>query len=253
MKPDNNRISDNYSIDEDDHLNDDYDLESHGDYDEDYNIEDDEDSDGIGITNTEDTPGTADDSNPNSDDKGEGRKRCLLRLLGMMINPVEGWKKIRRSEASTEDVARECFYPITALAAASCFMECIWKSAVSLNSATIDAVKVFVAFFFGYYLVLILMKLVMPKSHAEIAESDYAKKYVMYNMSTLALFYILYELLPMVGPVLVFLPIWTLYLVIRGARFFRLPDEKRSLLKTLLCIIMLGAPIFIYWAMDLLL
>lgn len=172
-------------------------------------------------------------------------------LIGMMVNPVEGWKNIRRSKRSVEDVAKDCFYPLTALAASSCFMECFWHRDHTLKMAVVDAINVFVTFFFSNFLVLMLIRWIFPKSAKQIADSDFGKKYVMYLLSTLALFYILYHCFPMIGPVLVFLPLWTIYLSLRGARFFMLPEEKSNLLKTLLCVFIVGAPVLAYWIMDL--
>lgn len=171
-------------------------------------------------------------------------------MLGMMLNPVEGWKKIRRSRLSVEEVARQCFYPLTGIAALSCFLEIFWQRSIGLNVATINALKVFVAFFFGNYLALMFIRILFPNALKEIADTEYGKNYVMYNLSTLALFYILYGCLPMLGPVLVFLPIWTIYLIIRGSRFFMLPAEKASLLRTLLCVFIIGAPILVYFVLD---
>lgn len=172
-------------------------------------------------------------------------------MLRMMFNPVEGWKNIRRANTSVDDVAKECFYPMTGLAALSCFAECFWRKNIGMNLATINALKTFVAFFFGNYLVLLLIKWLFPADVKDSADSDFGKKYVMYNMSTLALFYILYNILPMVAPVLVFLPIWTIYLVLRGSRFFMFPVEKASLLRTLLCIFIISVPVAVYWTFDL--
>lgn len=189
----------------------------------------------------------------NSDDSTSRHITAWKLMLKMMINPVEGWKNIRREDMSVDDVAKECFYPIIALAATSSYLECLWEKNIGINQATINALMVFVAFFFGNFLILLLIKLFFPKSQKEIADSDFGKKFVMYNLSTLALFYILYGCFPMIGPILVFLPLWTIYLVLRGSRFFMFPNDKRNLLKTLLCTFIIGAPVTVLWAIDLIL
>lgn len=173
-------------------------------------------------------------------------------LFGMMTNPVEGWKNIRRASTTVDDIANECFYPLLGTAAVSNYVECIWKAGINLDQATVNAIKTIVAFFFGYFLVMLMIRTAFPKSHKkEVVDSDYGKKYVMFNIATLAVFDILYNCLPMIGPVLVFLPLWTVYLVLRGARFFMLPMAKASLLKTLLCVFIVGSPIAVYWILDL--
>ena len=217
-------------------LNDSYSLE-----------EDDEDDCVYGNEGEEDQNAGQTEEQPK---KLPSHKKAWRRMLYLLFNPIEGWKKIRRADMNAEDVARECFYPLTAIAAVSCYLECLWNSNVGLKQATVDAVNVFVAFFFGNFLVLMLIKLLYPKEEKRIADTDFGKQYVMYNLSTLALFYILYRCFQMIGPVLVFLPIWTIYLALRGTRFFKLPQENSNLLKTLMCIFIIAAPIAVYWVMD---
>ncbi len=188
------------------------------------------------------------------DPEGGGKRSSSLKLLfSMMINPVEGWKKIRRAKMSPETMARGCFFPLLAIAAASCFLECLYNSATTLSMAMVEGVKIFVAFFFGYYVSLLFIRVLMPRDKKGIADSSFGKQYVMYLLSTLAIFWVLYAALPMLGPVIAFLPLWTIYLAIRGARFFRFSDDRKNLLTTLLCLTILGAPILMYYIFDILL
>ena len=212
--------------------------------DEEYDLTDeeeisDEEMDGEDDSDEEDTE--------DEEESGLKRRKPLPLLFKMMLNPVEGWKNIRRSDISPEDFARGCFYPVCALAALSCFCKLFYEGgSASLSDCVISAVTMFVTFFFGNFLALLLIKVVMPKDCRDIAYTDFGKTFMMLNLSTFALFLTLYNALPMIGPVLVFLPIWTIYLCIRGARFFKFPEEKRSLCKTLLCIFTLGAPLAVF-------
>jgi hypothetical protein len=65
--------------------------------------------------------------------------------------------------------------------------------------------------------------------------------------STLLLFRILLNLLPMLGPVLVFLPIWTIYLVVRGARILRVPKDRETSMAGLISLYVIAAPLFCAW------
>lgn len=234
-----------------------------------YSIEDDEDkidlnkgmnADGYDDADDDETEEIAyDDEEDDEDENDEDdspRKRSrapFMMMLGMMFNPVEGWKTIRRSGMTAEHMAGGCFYPMLAIAAASCFIECLYDSSVTLSMAMVEAVKIFVALFFGNFLALMLVTLVMPRDYKKIADTSYGKQYMMYLLSTLALFWTLYQCLPMIGPVLSFLPLWTIYLAIRGARFFRFPSEKSNLLITCLCLALFAAPVAIYQIFDILL
>lgn len=194
------------------------------------------------------------DRGKNGGENGGGKSYPTIRLLfEMMINPIEGWKKIRRTKSTPEETARGCFYPILAIAAASCFMECIYNSTTTLSMAMIEAVKIFVSLFFGNFLALTFVKMLMPKDQKKIADTVFGKKYMMYLLSTLGLFWTLFELLPMIGPVLSFTPLWTIYLAMRGARFFRFPEEKSSMLTAVMCGIVVAAPYVVFWVFDMLL
>lgn len=177
----------------------------------------------------------------------------FLLLINIMINPVEGWKKFRRRHPAPETTARGCFYPLIALSAASCFIAALYDTSLTLNECLISAVKIFMTFFFGNFLTLLLFRLGLPRQYQKIGDSDYGKNFVMINLSSLALFYTLYELLPMLGPILVFLPLWTVYTIIRGCRFFKFPQEKGNLLMTLISLYIICSPIAIYWIFDILL
>ncbi|MDE6010288.1 MAG: hypothetical protein K2F87_02420, partial [Muribaculaceae bacterium] len=212
--------------------------------DQDYNIEDEEDNDEV-YSLEDDSPENEEEVDDWKQKKGKKKRpphpSPWKLLFEMMINPVEGWKKIRRASTTVDDVANEMFYPLMVLAAISCYGECIWRAGIGFQQATINGVKTIVSFFFGYFLVMLMIRLCFPKIHGEeVIESDFGKKFVMFNISTLALFYILYDCFPMIGPVLVFLPIWTIYLVLRGSRFFMLPASKAPLFRTLLCVFIVG-------------
>lgn len=251
----NNSSPDNYNLDTEDsyipRIDPEFTKSSNQDS---YSIEDDDEGEGEEEHESEYISDDDSDTPPEAEaESASGQIPAWRQMLGIMINPVEGWKSIRRSRRPVENVAKDCFYPLIAMAAASCYLECFWNKKVSINQATIEAITVFTAFFFGNFMVLMLIKFFFPSALREIADSDYCKTYVMYNLSTLALFFIAYEAFPMVKPVLEFLPLWTIYLTLRGARFFLFPKEKQSLLNTLLCIFVLGAPIIVYWVMGTLL
>lgn len=197
--------------------------------------------------------GEDEDGDEDEEDSEKEKKRHspFLLMLEMMINPVNGWKRFRRAGFTTEKVAAGCFFPLVGIAACSCFIECIYDSSVTLSAAMVDAVKIFAAFFFGNFVVLMAFRLFMPAKYKDVPDKPFGKQYVMLMLSTLALFWTLYECLPMIGPVLFFLPLWTIYLAMRGVRFFRFPEEKKSLLTTLICISLIVAPFGVYYIFDL--
>ncbi|MDE5774674.1 MAG: hypothetical protein K2H86_09515, partial [Muribaculaceae bacterium] len=71
--------------------------------------------------------GDNESKNDDSAHNEQHKKNPILLLLLMMINPIEGWKNIRRAHYSIDDVTSRCFYPLIAVAAVSEFMSYIYR------------------------------------------------------------------------------------------------------------------------------
>ena len=171
-------------------------------------------------------------------------------LLNVMFNPVEGWKKLRRNKVSVEALQSGCFYPLLALLAVSTFAEFFYSVNLSLSQLVSQAVVSFVAFFFGYFCVLILLQSLFSKEINKKFEEGYGKQYTIIALSTLALFSVFTNLLPMLWPVLIFLPIWTIYIMFKGIRFFMLPVNKEMKFYLIIVSATIGFPILIDWALN---
>ena len=46
----------------------------------------------------------------------------------------------------------------------------------------------------------------------------------------------------MLEPILVFLPLWTVYIICRGVRFLKFPKEREHLATGILCLLTVGMP-----------
>lgn len=171
-------------------------------------------------------------------------------LLKVMLSPVEGWKEIRRSRLKPEEVQKSCFYPLTAIMSASKFAELIYTPRIGLPDVVVNAMVSFVSFFFGYFCIVLFLRWLMPKESAASLDTPFGRVFILYSLSTLCLFYSVMELLPMLWAVLIFLPLWTVYIMCRGTRFFRFPEEKQIRSTSILCLLTVGVPIFIGWALE---
>lgn len=171
-------------------------------------------------------------------------------LFKVMLNPVEGWKSLRRDKVSPERVQQDCFYPLLALLAISEFVELFYSSRVELSQVIVDAVISFMSLFFGYFCILIILKMVMPKYIAEEFNSSFGKVSILISLSSLSLFFMLMELFPMLWAVLIFLPLWTVYLICRGIRFFKFPEQHEIGYTGLLCLVIVGVPVLISWMLS---
>lgn len=171
-------------------------------------------------------------------------------LLEIMFNPVQGWKHLRRSKVKPESLQTGCFYPLLAFLAISKFADYIYSVHVTLNVVITQAIVAFVSFFFGYFCILFLLTSFLPKHTRENFDNEFGRGYVIINLSTLAIFSIITDFLPMLWPVLIFLPLWTLYLIYRGSRFFKLAESQVLKFLVLTSGSIIGIPLLIEWVLN---
>ena len=180
----------------------------------------------------------------------EGSKNAFRLLFHIMFNPVEGWKVLRRTRIKIENLQSGCFYPLLALLALSKFADFFYSVNVTLSQVVSQAVVIFVSYFFGYFSIPILLSWFLPKEMVNKFDGRFGKEFILVALSTLALFSIVINLLPMIWPILIFLPIWTLYLMFKGTRFFLFPQNQEMKFFVLSGVITIGIPLLIEWALT---
>lgn len=178
----------------------------------------------------------------------------IIRIFGLLlISPLTGWKAIRRHNISSDRWAQNCFYPIIAFSAASIFLTKFYNPYSSIEELLIPAVARFISYFFGYFLISILCQIFLPRSSKILTDSNFGKIFIMAVLSSLATFSALMSLLPMLEPVLVFLPLWSTYLIYKGVRFLKLPEQYHSKTVIILSILLIGIPYILNWSFNLIL
>jgi hypothetical protein len=171
-------------------------------------------------------------------------------LFKTMFTPVEGWKALKRARLKTEEFASRCFYPLIALAAISEVSKIFYEANVSVSDWAVDGLITFMTFFFGYFSVLLAGGFMLPSKSRDIIKKDIGKQFVMLAMSSLAIFWIFIQIMPMLEPVLVFLPLWTIYLIYKGVRILRVPEEVENSTTGLLCMLIIGIPVLWNWVLT---
>lgn len=174
----------------------------------------------------------------------------FMMMLKVLSNPLEGWKELRRNKITAEDTQRTCFYPLVALVALSNFAQLIYSPRTTVSEVLMEALTSFIGFFAGYFCIMILLKILLPKSVDKQIETEFGKVFILISLSTLCLFFILIELFPMLWAIFIFLPLWTVYSICRGVRFFDFPDNRSITCTGLLCVLTIGVPFLIEWALS---
>lgn len=209
-----------------------------------YNLED-EDLEKRNVHGENDDKHTEDD--PQEDKEVQDRPELLGIMLRTLLTPVEGWKKLKRSAISNERFGSACFLPMVALASVSEFAVCIYDSTVTLAHVLVEALVTFISFYLGYYLSILVDHLFTSAKCRKCLDSRFGRNFVMNAMATLALFFAFIKAFPMIEPVLVFLPLWTIYSVCRGVRFLRAPRDQETLLMVIISLSIILSPYSLNW------
>ena len=94
------------------------------------------------------------------------------------------------------------------------------------------------------------MELLLPAEMTKKFDCDYGKSYFIVALTTITLFSILKDLLPMLWPILFFLPIWTMYLMFKGVRFFKFEEHREWKFYLYAVAGVIGMPLIIEWVLN---
>lgn len=171
-------------------------------------------------------------------------------FLKVMISPVDGWKKLKRAAPSPETMAQGCYYPVLAVLAVSCFATMFYVSNIRLQTLVVEALIGFISYFLGYFTVIMVLRTMLPSDCRPCFDAPFGKNFVMVAMTSIALVSILIQLLPFLQPVLVFLPMYTVFIVVKGVRFLRAPKRRETLLMVSVSMLTIGMPLLLQWFFD---
>ncbi len=204
--------------------------------------------------NTEDPINSEGAPNSEPDSPKEHSKhhnRPFLMLFRILMTGTAGWKDLRRSRISPEQAASGCFYPLLALASVCRFANWFYLPEFDLASTLVSAASFFASFFFSYFAVQVVCKWLFPHVVKAKTETPFFKLLVQYALSSLALFSIPAEILPMLEPVTVLLPIWTAFIITKGIRFLRLPEKYVNRCMATIVLSVIVMPFIFMWICDL--
>lgn len=167
----------------------------------------------------------------------------------VLATPLAGWKRIRNSRMPVAAMEQTVLYPLIALAAVCAFAGKFYYAA-PLELCLYKATCNFVALFASYFLIFPLSKLCLAKDYYKRVDSSFGHCYVAILLSTLALFYSLYQCLPTVADIIMFTPAYTIYLAYKGIGVLNFPEKNRIMSWLALIAFIIFLPFFLYDVME---
>lgn len=193
---------------------------------------------------------TVEDSELTDREKKNGHSNPFGLLFEILLTGSSGWKSLRRSRLAVEQTAAGCFYPLVAFASVCRFCDWFYLPEFDLSVTLISAASVFASFFFSYFAVQIVCHWLFPIVAKSKAETPYFKMLIQYSLSSLALFWIPAEILPILEPLAVFLPIWTAFIITKGLRFLRIPSECQNRCMVTVIVVTIVTPYIFMWICE---
>ncbi|MDE6290137.1 MAG: hypothetical protein K2M16_01260 [Muribaculaceae bacterium] len=195
-------------------------------------------------------------SDPDSDETirtAEKRKRRhapFILLFDILMTGTAGWKNLRRARLKPEQAAAGCFYPLLAIASVCRFADWFYHPDFDLATTLVEAASVFASFFFSFFAVQVVCRWLLPPAVKPKSETMYFKLLVQYSLSSLALFWIPAELLPILEPFTVFLPIWTAFIITKGLRFMMIPEQFQNRCTVIIVVSIIVMPYLFMWLSE---
>lgn len=177
----------------------------------------------------------------------------------IMAMPASGWEMAKKHGPAPELATLRFLLPLCLLSGASVFFGLLYPGSRNIFSEEagftvmlVNAVIQFCSFFIGYYVALLLEKAFLPRNAKELPSTSYGKLLTMTGVATLALFHIIFEALPMLDFVLVFLPLWTIFLLYKGIDHPSVSHSDKRLLDVgIVCIVTIVSPTLVEWILAL--
>lgn len=182
--------------------------------------------------------------------KKTGVIACIKMMVEILLNPANGWRMLLRSGVSDEQYFFRAVAPLSLVAGLSEFAAVFYGMEGSIFTAMTTAVSVVVALIAGYFSVIALGGIFLPKATRQILRDKAGKLYTGVGISSLALFYTLYNCIPMLQPILVFLPLWTIYALFRGIKIFRFANVNEIAVIGAMSVMTISFPACWLWVLT---
>ncbi len=158
-------------------------------------------------------------------DRQPTSKNPVWLLIKLLFGPVEGWKAIRRSKLSARGFEFGCFFPLILIAGLSCIADFIHNSAATTSSVLTNSITTAVAFLLTYYGTAILCEIMLPQKVCKALRTGFGNIFIMAVISPLVLASIIGSWAPILEPAMFFMPIFSIYLIVKGVKFLRIPAD----------------------------
>lgn len=174
-------------------------------------------------------------------------------LMQLILSPGHGWEDIARSSENVEKLRASGLYPLTAVTSLSVFLQGIYHVDKSLSDLLIGAVVTFVMFFVGYFCGVFVLTTAMPGMQAPGTHTGERRinTLAIYCTGLLELIAIIANCVPITMALTLFLPLFLVAVIYKGARYLRVDPEHTARYVVITSIALIAVPYLLKYLFDL--
>ena len=171
-------------------------------------------------------------------------------LFNIFANTRIGIKELRKYSISPREISLKFFVPMCILAGVSEFSCFLYSSYSSWLNTFIESIYICVSLFFGYFSAMHVACWLIGKGYRDIAESNFNKSLMLISMGSLAFFYGINNLFPILSPILTFFPLWTVYVIFKGINSFSLTKNDEIKISIIYSALVITFPLIWWWILT---
>ncbi len=175
----------------------------------------------------------------------------LKNIILVIISPRVGWEEINQATIPTGRVLSSAFYPLLALLALSAFVPGLYDSTLTLSMLLMDAIILFAAYFFTYFISSYLLGGFYPELVKTKGAHDRLDDYIIYNLIFLVVLRIVHNLLPGDFTPVLFLMLYMPWMAYRGLGNLGIKENKATKFVIIASVLLLLTPFVIEWVLGL--
>lgn len=157
----------------------------------------------------------------------------IKNMIQLILSPQRGWEDISESAVAPEVLCRRGFYPWLAVVGLSEFLRLFYDFSLSVLTLAEHAVAMAGALFASLYLGRLFLEAIFPRYISDKANPIKIYIFTIYLTGLIGLYHIISCAMPARLTLLHFLPLLSLLVIFRSARYMDVPEGNTV---TFLCL-----------------
>lgn len=189
--------------------------------------------------------GEVEEDGPREPGEGKPSRSPWKLFFKVLTNPVEGWKELKRSKVTAAQFGWKLFYPILLIAALSNIAMPIYGIEFSAAHIVSDIVITFMSLLLSNFIAALCCEWFGGKGMRKQMRTDFGRNFIMTIIGSAALEVILWLWLPMMTPIISFLPLYSIYLIVRGVKYLRISTNRTNAMIMMFAALCIGLPLLL--------